>query len=62
MKAIFLTPNPSEPSLIPRCRLGSKHCLIILVTSCPIFARGGGCFAFFLSLVDFSNRTLEPAH
>ena len=43
------------------CGLGSRHCLIGLVTSCP-FPPAGAVLRFFLSLVDFSNRTLEPAH
>jgi hypothetical protein len=57
--ASMLAPTGGD---IPRCRLGSKHCLIILVTSCQFFARGGGCCILFLSLVDYSNRTLEPDH
>ena len=57
--ASMLAPTGGD---IPRCRLGSKHCLIILVTSCQFFARGGGCCIPFMSLVDYSNRTLEPAH
>ncbi|RBJ84636.1 hypothetical protein C3L29_006065 [Pseudomonas sp. MWU12-2534b] len=57
----FLPGTHQEPCQRHCCRLVSKHCLIGLVTFCHPSSRGGGRFTS-QSLVDRSNRTLEPDH